>query len=523
MPTTKAITETINRARKVHHNQPPCPENLADLGDIPESYATYQKNTISGKCDDDFFLGRCHAPGAERFPTFIFGSRKSLRYLATHSEWGFDGTFGIRPLNSAQVFIIHVRWGRRKTIPVIYAVMTRRQTEDYIALFEFLNTIVDSLDENGPESIMSDFECASSSAANEVWGNQIVFCCFHLAQSQRRQIDESGLRPLVDKDLAISKQVLKLRAIIFVHEKDVPTVWDRLAANTDERLQPIVTWFERNYVGKRLRNNRRSTVRYSIDKWNMHSRKIDDCPRTNNSVEGQNNALKKKFTRLRPNFWTFIVNLKKFQEDVDFKIIDFLRNPDLADATSANTSLEFERQRLCKNYEKFDDKLDFIEAIASKMRFFINNLVSNNIMDTLFEPIDELNPTDDEIMLIRAIIVLNSDIEGLNTEFKNSLSNMRDELHNALYQSCQNDQTNAPSRFAKFLHLLSKTTILARDLIEHIKLSHSFNTGRKQNDPIFYELFGDLFHDEIVQTQSKANDYLIKSSPSPWSVGIELS
>ncbi|KAE9554658.1 hypothetical protein FO519_002145 [Halicephalobus sp. NKZ332] len=127
---------------------------------------------------------------------------------------------------------------------------------------------------------------------------------------------------------------------------------------------------------------------------------------------------------------------------------------------------------------------------------FMSHIVVVNIIDTLLKPLAEINMSEDEFMLIRAIIVLNGDARGLSSSGKVVVSSLRDQLHNALYQKCQETGNDAPLRFAKILHLLPKIMLLARDLIEHIKVAHTFNSDMRRVDPVFFELFGDIFQDE---------------------------
>uniref|UniRef100_A0AC34RJR8 Uncharacterized protein n=1 Tax=Panagrolaimus sp. JU765 TaxID=591449 RepID=A0AC34RJR8_9BILA len=144
------------------------------------------------------------------------------------------------------------------------------------------------------------------------------------------------------------------------------------------------------------------------------------------------------------------------------------------------------------------------EPIA--MNSFMSHIVVVNILDSLLKPLEEMNFTETESVLMRAIIVLNGDARGLSNEARIVVSNLRDQLHNALYQYCQEIGNDAPLRFAKLLHLLPKITLLARDLIEHIKVSHTFNSEMRRVDPIFFELFGDIFQEE--------RDHIAHVSPS---------
>uniref|UniRef100_A0AC34F3Q8 Uncharacterized protein n=1 Tax=Panagrolaimus sp. ES5 TaxID=591445 RepID=A0AC34F3Q8_9BILA len=133
-----------------------------------------------------------------------------------------------------------------------------------------------------------------------------------------------------------------------------------------------------------------------------------------------------------------------------------------------------------------------------KTNSFVNHFLVANIIDTLIPNVHELCLSDCEYMLVKAIIVLNDEARGLSSEGKLFVSSLRDKVHAALYEQCQRDKSDAdaPLRFAKLLHLLPKISLLARDLAEHIKVDHTFNSDMRRVDPLFFELFGDIFQEE---------------------------
>jgi nuclear factor 4 len=144
-----------------------------------------------------------------------------------------------------------------------------------------------------------------------------------------------------------------------------------------------------------------------------------------------------------------------------------------------------------------------------KTNSFLNHFLVANIIDTLIPNINELGLTEYEYMLVKAIIVLNDEARGLSSEAKIFVSSLRDKIHATLYEQCQRDNSDsdAPLRFAKLLHLLPKISLLARDLAEHIKVDHTFNSEMRRVDPLFFELFGDIFQEErqhIVDTTRRS-------------------
>jgi hypothetical protein len=55
-------------------------------------------------------------------------------------------------------------------------------------------------------------------------------------------------------------------------------------------------YFEDNYVGRPIRGGRRRCARFSISMWNCFNRLDQQLPRSNNSVEAWNKAIKVELT-----------------------------------------------------------------------------------------------------------------------------------------------------------------------------------------------------------------------------------
>ncbi len=59
--------------------------------------------------------------------------------MLTNKIWFGDGTFKIVPKVFYQLYVLHVQWsGSRKTIPVLYALMSGKSKENYLSLFDFI-------------------------------------------------------------------------------------------------------------------------------------------------------------------------------------------------------------------------------------------------------------------------------------------------------------------------------------------------------------------------------------------------
>ena len=116
---------------------------------------------------------------------------------------------------------------------------------------------------------MSDFESACIKAIKLMLSEIATSACFfHLLQSFRRQAGQKEIIGDLNNDSVLMFQfkMLKLvymhilfmlfyfRAISFVPAEDVCDVWEKITSSIDERLNPIIDWFEGSYIGNLLIN-----------------------------------------------------------------------------------------------------------------------------------------------------------------------------------------------------------------------------------------------------------------------------
>uniref|UniRef100_A0A915EDQ8 Uncharacterized protein n=1 Tax=Ditylenchus dipsaci TaxID=166011 RepID=A0A915EDQ8_9BILA len=157
---------------------------------------------------------------------------------------------------------------------------------------------------------------------------------------------------------------------------------------------------------------------------------------------------------------------------------------------------------------------------------FISQKIIDNIVDILNRSLSELALDSEEMTMLRVIVLLNADA---NTDKKMSKSadqfvrDLKDRVHAALYQHCTDAQPtrDATLRFAKLLHILPKLTLLARDLLEHIRMVHTFTADSKAIDPIFFQLFGDIFQGEQEASGSSVLEASEQSPPGIVNCKIE--
>jgi len=369
-PTSSSLQQIVRRERKKYASIPALPANSEEF-EVPAQLHHYQNGR--------FYRGSC---GISR-KHHVFASEEGLDLLVTQQNWFGDGTFKVTPGIFYQLYVIHVQWfNSRKTVPVMYILMSGKSKEDYLELFKFIKTMRPDCD---PESYTSDFESACMLAFESTFPDAAIRTCyFHLMQSFRRKADGVGLKKLIRTDANIGFDFRKLRAITFLPVSDMRNVWDTISAEVDQRFLLLINWFEGSYIGKKKRANGRSKPRFHPDTWSVFDRTLNGQHRTNNAVEGTNNALRKHFGVDHPNPWTFIRKLKDFQVKVDVMVNELKeKGPPKKKKRYAEDGNHLERtgktvikrrkrdsldeqQSLCQRYDEFEP-IEFLKQIAKTM------------------------------------------------------------------------------------------------------------------------------------------------------------
>ena len=90
--------------------------------------------------------------------------------------------------------------------------------------------------------------------------------------------------------------------------------------------EKILEWFEKWYVGtkKTTRSKNRCAPVYSIERWSCHSRVLNNEPRTNNLVEGFNNAFSRLLSHAHPSIYKLIDAMRKYYQLATGRMVKFM-------------------------------------------------------------------------------------------------------------------------------------------------------------------------------------------------------
>lgn len=284
-----------------------------------DSLTDFELNDESKKTlrEDVFLLYDSGKEDSNRI--IIFGTNANLALLEEFSNWSSDGTFNIAPNFFMQVYTLHILV-EGKALPVIYALMCNKKKETYLKFYQKLKELCSTL---SPNSLLSDFETASYSAAKDVFADvEIVGCFFHLCQNLWRQIQKTtGLVRLYKENDDIRFQCKFLVALSFVPPRDVQFAFEILKeTGFSEETELVVQYWENNYVGKRIEN---IPPRFPIEMWNMFNRLQENLPRSNNSLEAWHNSFQKNLDCHHPSVEKLIYHFKKEQSHVENLVLRY--------------------------------------------------------------------------------------------------------------------------------------------------------------------------------------------------------
>ncbi|KAI6175684.1 Protein ultraspiracle [Aphelenchoides bicaudatus] len=128
---------------------------------------------------------------------------------------------------------------------------------------------------------------------------------------------------------------------------------------------------------------------------------------------------------------------------------------------------------------------------------FMSQKLVCNIVNTLTRTVDSIEMTKTEEVLLKAIILMSQEVHDLSPQTTATVMRLRDRLHGTLYQNCAPGLGESPAiRFARLLHILPKLTLLAREMVEHIRMICTFQPEQKAKMSVFFELYGDIFAEE---------------------------
>ena len=352
LPAIRNIRRNIRRNRQIAGNPLPIPNTRSQLV-IPDDY----KQTLR----HEQFLLFDSGPDEDRI--LIFGTQSTLQKLQESEAWFCDGTFKVVPSIFYQLFTIHgLMHGH--VVPCVFALLPNKRQDTYERLFQALRELQDGL---SPRSVMIDFELATRNALQQAFPDVVVKGCFyHLSQSIYRKIQAHGLQESYSADPDLNISVRMIAALSFVPVGSVIAAFEALQKEVPAALEPVMDYFEDNFIG-RLQRNRRKQPTFALDMWNIHDRVEDDLPRTNNNVEGWHRHMQANVGAHHANIFQFMKILKREQALTELTLVRINAGELPAPSKRKYAALTQRLQTLVGDYQN-RDMLDFLRGIAHNLQ-----------------------------------------------------------------------------------------------------------------------------------------------------------
>lgn len=119
-----------------------------------------------------------------------------------------------------------------------------------------------------------------------------------------------------------------MSGLAFVPTENVIDSWEELVTNMQpwilqqtgeiqHKIDDFITYFETNYIGKKIANIRREPRVVPIYMWNVRMRTLEHYGRTDNEVEGFHMKVRFSVGAQFPNLWKFLKSLQGIQAETE--------------------------------------------------------------------------------------------------------------------------------------------------------------------------------------------------------------
>lgn len=303
MPDIPNLRRMIQRKKQANNPTRVSPQTFSDLKIPGELCLTVSKEP---------FLMYDNGNAQKRI--LIFSTPRNLHRLENSDVWMMDGTFKSTPTPFTQIYTIH---GYVNTVvPLVYSLLPDKQSSTYT---EFLSVLKSKIPNKSPRKVIMDFELPMMNTIKKLYmDSQIQGCFFHFSQAVWRKIKKRSLIEDYESDSKLQFELKKLTALCFVPPNSVDEYYTSITESeyfmaNEEKLAPILNYFEDTWIGHLSRSGCRRKPRFLVDWWNCYSTCLEGGAKTNNAIEGWHNSLNNTIGKPRPNFYSFVEVLQKEQ------------------------------------------------------------------------------------------------------------------------------------------------------------------------------------------------------------------
>ena len=287
----------------------------------------------------------------------IFASDGQLELLRTASVVYIDATFRVVPRLFHQLFTLFVPLAEH-TFPVCFALMSRKTTETYEAVFRVVHELVPQFE---PSQIIADFEEAPATAARAVFGTDLIVsgCWFHFAQALVKRMRKLGLVMPLRDDSGLQTLFRCLLSLPLLPVDDVRPGFEDVRLTLDDQspskslMQQLLQYVEKQWLDKSTVGPSRLSVR-------------DNQARTNNAVESFHASLRRRIKVAHPNLFAFLGHLQQITLDSQADVSRVNSGLPIRRAKKRVNMISDKRIKTC--LQRFDNakytRLQFLRAVS---------------------------------------------------------------------------------------------------------------------------------------------------------------
>lgn len=176
--------------------------------------------------------------------------------------------------------------------------------------------------------MLTDFEKAVINAVkSEFLLAQSKGSHFHLAQSVYKQIQRNNLTSKYGNDQNFSLLIRHIPALAFLSVLEIPVAFDELKELLLEEAEPIIKWFDDNYVrGRHRRTLKNGQIqRWPPEMWSVFENRHLALPRTQNKIEAWHRRWENLVGRAHVGIFAIIKEIQKEQNIVKNEVERALR------------------------------------------------------------------------------------------------------------------------------------------------------------------------------------------------------
>jgi transcriptional regulator NrdR family protein len=318
----------------------------------------------------------------------LFGKIAHVAALSESSVFFMDGTFKVVTKLFYQLYTIHGfidSNNPRKTVPLVYAVLTNKKQSTYDLLFQKLVEIAHQHRfKMAPIYIMTDFEIAAINSSKSVFiESKNKGCLFHFGQSLWRHIQSYGLAIRYGKDVVFRNLMHSFQALAFLPEDEIPAAFEKLKLVLPAECHEFVRYFDKTYVNGTIKTTATATTRikplFPPSLWSVEELVAKGLPRTQNSAEAFHRRLNVLIGRSHVGLFVLLPEISAEMVVVDQKLARHNAGIELEKPTKKQALREANIVRLFQRRAVIPSVVSFLTGMASNLSFDVQVSLKKDI------------------------------------------------------------------------------------------------------------------------------------------------